>query len=333
MLNLKKNIQKVLFIRFGAIGDIVHTTAAYQTMRQSIKNSIIDYLTSSTIQELIKDDQMLNRIISLDDYSYDGLFRISHELSEERYDLIVNLQPSLKTFFFTTVLHGGQVLTYKKFKPRGDQKHIHAVKNFYQTIEKVIPDATIPDSLKLYIDPNVLKMAKSKMETDKIRQPIGIVPGVSNVKRGRLWPKEYWIELLDYLANSKAFNIIIFGGLNEFELASELQKVNIDKIRNFCGKLSISQTAAMLAHCLLVIGGDTGPTHIATALAPKVVGLYGATDPERTGLYGNNHQIIHSHFECLFCEKKHCKYLQDNISYAPCMKALSPNDVIKQLGL
>lgn len=328
-----EHIRNILFIRFGAIGDVVHTTAAYQTLRQNIKNVNIDYLTSSVMQELLNNDPMLRQVISADDNTYDGLFRLSQKLSAENYDLIVNLQPSLKTYFFNLVMNKHDTLTYKKFKPNKEQQHIHAVQNFFNTITPLIPDIEPPKNLKIYLNPEIVKWAKYRLDSERVTHAIGIIPGVSGVKRGRLWPKEYWKQLLDYITNSKRINVIIFGGTNEFELANELQNVNQNRINNMCGKLSISQTAGILSLCMLVVGCDTGPTHIATAVGPKVIGLYGLTSPLRTGLYGIGHTIIHSNHDCLFCEKKICSQTDESNAYVPCMTKLSVDTVISKLGI
>jgi lipopolysaccharide heptosyltransferase II len=335
MSNRYDNIKKILFIRLGAIGDVVHTTAAYQTLRQNKKNIDIDYLTSSVMQELLNNDPMIHEVISVTDRTYEGYFRLAQQLNKSQYDLVVNLQPSLKTFFFTTVLNHRGILKYKKLKPGKNENHIHAVENFFNTIQPLIPEVEVPQNLKLYLNKEVVKWAKYKLESEKVSHVIGIIPGVSQARQNKLWPKEHWKALLDYISNQRKLYVIIFGGTNEFELAAELQQVNKNMIRNFCGKLTISQTAAILSLCMLVIGGDTGPSHIATAVGgPKVLGLYGATPPERSGLYGKGHEIITASYDCKFCNKRDCAILtKEGLDYPPCMANISIDSVIAKLGI
>jgi lipopolysaccharide heptosyltransferase II len=327
------NIRNILFIRFGAIGDVVHTTATYQTLRQSFKNIDIDYITSSVMQELLNNDPMLHEVIAVSDKSYDGLFRLAQKLSNKHYDIVVNLQPSLKTLFFTTVLQQKGVLTYKKLKPGKHDTHIHAVENFFQTIKPIIPEAQIPRNLKLYLNKDIVKWATYKIQNEKISHAIGIIPGVSQARANKMWPLEHWKALADYIANQRGLDILIFGGTNEFELASQIQSINKDKIRNYCGKLTISQTAAILSLCMIVVGGDTGPSHIATAVGPKVIGLYGATPPERSGLYGVGHEMIFANNECRFCNKKTCSQVTEPDQPIPCMQKISVEKVIEKIGI
>src|SRR5262249_11430690 len=52
---------------------------------------------------------------------------------------------------------------------------------------------------------------------------------------------------------------------------------------NLTGRTTPCVLASVLARCQAVIGGDSGPTHLAVAVGTPVVGLYGVTDPARTG--------------------------------------------------
>ena len=58
------------------------------------------------------------------------------------------------------------------------------------------------------------------------------------------------------------------------------------------GDLSLSDSAALLAQCRCLVSADTGPLHLATSVQTPVVGLFGSTDPRRTGPIGRGHQVI-----------------------------------------
>lgn len=55
---------------------------------------------------------------------------------------------------------------------------------------------------------------------------------------------------------------------------------------------NVRELAYVLQNAALVVGGDTGPLHLAAALGTKVVGLYGPTDPRRNGPYGQLERVI-----------------------------------------
>ena len=58
---------------------------------------------------------------------------------------------------------------------------------------------------------------------------------------------------------------------------------------------NLRELATILRHASVVIGGDTGPLHLAAALGTPVVGLYGPTDPRRNGPYGQLQQCVSSY--------------------------------------
>jgi ADP-heptose:LPS heptosyltransferase len=55
---------------------------------------------------------------------------------------------------------------------------------------------------------------------------------------------------------------------------------------------NLRELAFLLQNAQVVIGGDTGPLHLAAALGTKVIGLYGPTDPRRNGPYGQLDRVI-----------------------------------------
>ena len=55
---------------------------------------------------------------------------------------------------------------------------------------------------------------------------------------------------------------------------------------------NLRELAWLLKNARVVIGGDTGPLHLAAALGTRVVGLYGPTDPRRNGPYGQLSHVI-----------------------------------------
>ena len=57
-------------------------------------------------------------------------------------------------------------------------------------------------------------------------------------------------------------------------------------MENYCGQCDIQETARLMQHCDRVIGGDTGPLHLAAGLGVATVGIVGPTSVDRTGARG-----------------------------------------------
>jgi heptosyltransferase I len=120
-------------------------------------------------------------------------------------------------------------------------------------------------------------------EAGSIGKPvIGFVVGASTANKA--WPAERWSEAADLL-NRQGASIVLLGSSAEVETAHAIRIApgGAAQIISLVGKTPLPVLASVLAQCDVVIGGDSGPTHLAVAVGTPVVGLYGVTDPVRTG--------------------------------------------------
>jgi ADP-heptose:LPS heptosyltransferase len=91
------------------------------------------------------------------------------------------------------------------------------------------------------------------------------------------------------------------------------------------GKTTLLQLGSILRKCDLLVSGDTGPLHLATAVGTRVVGLFGSVDPARTGPVGTGHRVIQAkNVSCVPCRKNDCS----SSIYLNCMESISVEDVM-----
>ena len=78
----------------------------------------------------------------------------------------------------------------------------------------------------------------------------------------------------------------------------------------------------------LLITNDTGPMHVAAALGKPVVGIFGPTEPARTGPYGQTDRALQSlHLPCVPCLKSRCAYEKP----LECLRAITPERVLLEV--
>jgi len=92
---------------------------------------------------------------------------------------------------------------------------------------------------------------------------------------------------------------------------------------NLAGRNSLVETGSVLREMDLVISNDSGPLHMAAALGIPSVTVYGATDPNRTGPYGNRHETLTASVDCRPCLSRSCRH--GNIS---CLRGVTPERVV-----
>lgn len=318
-MNKKNN--KFLIIRFGAIGDVVHTTALFRAIKKTLPEIQIHYLTFKVPSELLQNDHDIDKVYVLEDKSYKNIFKMAKDLKKEQYDLVLNLQPSARTRILNLLIRPKKQLTYKK------TYKMHAVANFWSTAKPMFSTLGSDDYIYIYVPEKIKGEIKNKLNPDG-RKLICFNMGVSPDRHGRKWPLEYWIKLGMEIKNKHNARLILSGGPNDVK-EGELLVKNLPFVESFCGKLSILETAALMSLCNVVISGDTGPLHIGTAVGTNCIGLYGGAPVSRTGPYGKKHLVAESNLACVPCAKRTCRFNETEEDKTPCMESIQPEQVLK----
>jgi len=122
---------------------------------------------------------------------------------------------------------------------------------------------------------------------------IGILPGAA---RGpaKQWPQEHFIELGARLVHKGVGRIAIMGSVQERELCARITAGIKNNVVNLAGKTPFAVWAGVLQRCSAVVANDSGGMHLSAALGTPVVGLFGWTDPEKTGPLGPSRILQHS---------------------------------------
>ena len=317
-------MKKILIIRLGAIGDVVHTTNLYRAIKQQYSDTEIHYLTSGLIKPLLISDVDISKVLTFPKkfFSMETLNFIK-KLQTENYDVAINLQPSIKIRLIVFLSRIKKQLVYKKnFK-------LHAVKNFWQTGLNAFPNIKEIENLKLYLPEKIKHDAKERVKN--LKHPITIINagGMFSKRQGRAYPLEKWIELGNKIAEKYNSTIILTGTKEDRAFLLPLEKIK--NTINLIGKLSLEETCGIISQADLMISGDSGPLHIATALNLKSIGLYGSMPINRTGCYSNGFNIV-SKKDCVPCNRRKCKYLKStNKIYAPCMEEIEPEAIFEKI--
>ncbi|MEI8390323.1 MAG: glycosyltransferase family 9 protein [bacterium] len=312
-------VKKILILRFGAIGDVVHTTALFRSLKKYDSEIKIHYATFKIPAVLIQNDPDLKKVWIVEGKTYKHLVNLAKELRKEKFDVFINLQPSIKTNIFSLILGAKKTVAYKKtFK-------LHAVENFWKTAKPVFKDIILDKEIKIYLPEEASKKIQSLIKTDN--KLIGFNMGVSSVRQGRKWPLEYWSELAASLVAKYNCQIVLTGSDEDAEEANILENLS-PNITSFCGKLSLIESAALMQRCNIFISGDTGPLHIATAIGTFTIGLYGAAPISRTGPYGNQSFALKSDLKCIPCNRRKCKFQETGNQYNPCMLNIKPEMIL-----
>jgi heptosyltransferase I len=116
---------------------------------------------------------------------------------------------------------------------------------------------------------------------------VALLPGTGG--RGKTWPVESFAALAAR-ALLRGLRVMVVWGPGERSLAESVVAASPGAV--FAPPTSLLELAALLSSCAAVVGGDTGPVHLAASLAVPTVAIFVATDPERNGPRGRRVRIV-----------------------------------------
>ena len=313
--------KKVLIIRLGAIGDVVETLGLLRALKKI--GCEIDYLSGRVPATLLENDSDINKLFLWDKKDYLSIIKLGQKLSKEKYDVILNLQPSLRLKTLCFFAKAKKVFNYKK------TYKFHAVENFFETGKRAFPELTLDKNIYLQIDKELKNKMLSQLENKK---RIAFNIGANSSRQGRKWCVEYWAKLAEMIYAKYDTQIFVVGSADDKGNANELIQ-KIPQIKSFVGETTIPELAALLSCADLVISGDTGPLHIASASGTTCLGLYGCCSVSRSGPFGEKHYTIKSDKSCSPCDKRTCKLISSNIDDTPCMRKILPEKVLNLVDI
>lgn len=313
--------KKILVIRSCAIGDVVHTTVIQQSIKEKYPDCEVHFLTSDLMAPLLSNDPNLKKVFEFNSEKKGGLsslIKLGLELRKEKFDIIINLQNTIRNKVVTSIANPKKIIYRSK-------NRIHAIDAFFNSAKEIFNDIERPKNLKLYLKESTLNSIETKIK-DYPRPFIVISPGGehNNNRQGRVWPISYWTELSNMLIEKHGGTVFIVGSKAERETHKELLKTNSCVL--FSGKLTIEESACLFSKADLFISGDSGPLHMASALDIKTLGIMGSTPASACGPYGEKCYSITPNYECSPCGKKLCDKSQ-NDTYTPCMRSITPQIV------
>lgn len=315
----------VLIIKPGAIGDLLQLTPAIRSLAARYPASHITLLVGTdATAALFKHNHYVAETIVYDKRgkhnSLLSLLMLWRSIRRIKYDLVINFQRSnWKTWFLATAALPCRILVYHKAR----NQSVHVVDNYLDTLAP-LGISRQRRNLELAVGAENDHFAE-KFFSEKGyngQTVIALNPGASHpVNR---WGVERFAALADALVQNLSAKIIIIGGPEDIVLAKAISSATTVKPLVLCGTMTLLQLGAVLKKCSLLISGDTGPLHLATAVGTRVVALFGAADPARTGPVGAEHRVIQAEgVVCRPCRSRICTSSVDR----ECMDKISVQQV------
>ena len=297
---------KIAIVKLSSLGDIVHAMVVLQYIKKYNREIEIDWIVEERYKNLLEPHPDINRVHAVNIEKVKkkkSLYLLYKELRKVQtfgaFDLVIDMQSLIKSEIISRLIPSKITLGFDKYSAREKLASIFYNKTFKFAYDKNIIERNFelikfalnfPFKLEeiinklpfLYSDEKYLNLNLSH-----IKKNIVIVPGASfSSKR---YPIKNFAELTKLI---DANYFIIWGNDDEKLLADKIK--NIAPHVNICEKLSIEALISLVSQANLVIGSDTGPTHMSWALNIPSITLFGSTPGYRNTFITDINKIVES---------------------------------------
>jgi len=292
------------------LGDAVMSTPAIENLLNFYNNSQITLIGSKIAIDLLQNHpKVINTVVI--DRNFIKLYKVIKGLDE--FDLFFSFRSSLRAKVIKFCISSKNKYQFDK----RNHKKVHQVEKYNNFINESLGIKSIASKLTLHFNKKV---------SIKHNKLLGINPGASYGSAKRWYPKKF-ANVASEL--SSEYDIIIFGGDGEKEIAADIEKYLIEKginnYQNLAAKTSIKELISKIASIDLFITGDSGPMHLAAAFQIPTVAIFGPTQVDETSQWMNLKSIIvKKNLICQPCMKRTCPLKHHN-----CMKEIEETDVLK----
>lgn len=242
-----------------------------------------------------------------------GYQNLRRSMKGRHFDVLLHMQVALRANLAAAMIPAKIRVGYDKAR----SKDLHGW--FVNRRITAHPHQHVRDCLASFLEPLGLNSAAPKwhiplsqkdhdfalFHLDVQRRNLVISPCASHTLRN--WPPERYAQLADHAARVHGMKIILVGSPAPFEAdyCAAIETAMKEKAHNICGKDTLKQLTALMSHADLVVAPDTGPAHIASAVGTDVLGLFAASNPNRSGPYNSLEWCVNRYPEALqkFTEK------------------------------
>lgn len=271
------------------MGDIIHAMVALQFIKKYYPSCSIDWVVESGFSEILRDNPHIDRILEVDlkrlkkqkSLIFKEIAKI-RSFGKNSYDLIIDAQGLLKSAIVARLIGAKSVAGFSKTSAREGIASLFYDKKITIAYEQNTIDrnvAVICGAVGLSVQRDEILQMESflfyKPTLKDLPEKYNLFV-IGSTWESRNYPKESFLEVANLL---KTTTIVVWASEEERQKALWLSS-NSEYIK-VLPRLDLNALKELIARCDLLIGNDTGPTHMAWALGVASITLFGPTPINR----------------------------------------------------
>jgi len=280
---------KICIVKLSAMGDIIHAMVALQFIKKEMPDAQIDWIVEHGFMGVIENNPHIDNILPVNLKAIKKKkseiftqYKILKQYSKNNYDIVIDAQGLLKSAIVSRII-GAKIIS--GFDKQSIREGIAAI--FYNKTVSIPYDAnTIDRNATVVCEPLGIN-ATQEMILNKEKflfssSPVENLPDIFNLFvigstwESRNYPKEKFVEIAEAL---QIQTFIVWGSEEEHEKALWMQEQS--KYLEILPRGSLDELKYVISQCNLLIGNDTGPTHMAWGLNTPSITIFGPTPTNR----------------------------------------------------
>ena len=289
---------RVLIVRLGSLGDVVHAIPAAAALRRAFPQSEIDWLVDARHRDIVDLVSVIDRVVPLDAPTANGWLQAIRELRGRAYDIALDFQGLMKSAVLARASGAKRVAGFSLWHLREK-----SARPFYTTAEQAEGGHAIRKNLRLLRAVGIdnedrIEFPLRRCESSALaalRAMIGearfalINPGAA--WPNKRWPPERFGALASFIRDICGLAPVVLWGPGEAPLADAVV-TSSQRAAVLAPPTLLHDLVALSREADLLVAGDTGPLHIATAVGTPTVSLFGPTYPERNGPWSPDDLVV-----------------------------------------
>jgi lipopolysaccharide heptosyltransferase I len=294
-------VTRILIVRLGALGDIVHAIPVAAALRRADPQARIDWLVSAKHREILDLVPVVDRRIVVNDRGGGNgagmpLLSAIRGLRHERYDVALDLQGLIKSAIIARSTGAGRVVGFASRYLREPLARM-----FYTDVHDPGGEGIYGPSETRHVvainlgilQPLGIRAGQPEFPLERVSSaPAREMADRTNgryalLNPGAAWPNKRWpparlAAVALALGDRRGLKSVVLWGPGERALAEEVV-AHAGGAAFASPQTTIADVVELARGAAIMVSGDTGPTHLAAAVGTPIVGLYGPTRPERNG--------------------------------------------------
>jgi heptosyltransferase-1 len=323
-------LNKILIVRLGSLGDIVHAIPAAAALRRAYPRARIDWLVDVRHHDLLELVPSIDRRIAVSTSSAGSVLRTVRALRQVGYEVALDLQGLLKSAVLARASGAPRVIGFPApllreraarlfYTEAAGEPAPHVIDKNLSLLKAVgirVPDVEFPLEDR---KPEIVDAARAQLEIGPGDRFAIINPGAA--WENKRWPPVYFAEVARELAKRHNLRSIVLWGPGEERLAQDVVAAAhgaaaVSPPTSMADLVSLTKAAAVM------ISGDTGPMHVAGAAGTPLIGIFGPTDPARNGPWAEDDLTASRYRVCVCHYERKCRIA------GWCLLDVSPKEVM-----